>query len=84
MWPAQTSSSASGVSPSSGAPVRTFADASSSGSDSTLVAFSSLRVGGRASAKRPGSSFSVNASSTAYFSSGSSTGVAVPSTTTER
>ena len=46
MWPAQTSRSASGVSPSSGAPSRTFADASSSGSDSTLVAFSSLRVGG--------------------------------------
>ena len=72
------------MSPSSGPPVRTFADASFSGRESTPVAFSSLRVGGRASAKRPGSSFSVNASSTAYFSSGSVTVVAVPSTTTER
>ena len=47
MCPAQTSSSASGESPSSGGPSRTLADASSSGSDSTPVAFSSLRVGVR-------------------------------------
>ena len=62
----------------------TLADASSSGSQRTPVAFSSFRVGGRESAHRPGSSFSVNASSTAFFSSGSVTVVAVPSTTTER
>jgi hypothetical protein len=48
--------------------VRTFADASSIGSDSTPVAFSSLRVGCRASAQRPGTSFSVKASSTVFFS----------------
>ena len=82
--PAQTSSSASGVSPSSGPPSRIFADASSRGRRSTEVAFSSFRVGGRASAQRPGRSFSVNASSAASFSSGSTTGVARPRTTTER
>ena len=40
--PAQTSSSASGVAPSVGPPVRTFADASSSGILSTAVAFELL------------------------------------------
>ena len=64
--------------------MRTFADASSRGRRSTEVAFSSVRFGLRAWAQRPGTSFSVKASSAVSFSSGSVTATAVPSTTTDR
>ena len=83
MAPAQTSSSASGESSSSGPPERALTDASSIPRARMTVALSSLRLGLRASAQRPGSSFSVKASNAASRSAGSSTGRNRPSTTTD-
>ncbi len=83
MAPAQTLSSASGESSSSGPPERALTDASSIGSARIEVALSSLRFGVRASPQRPGSIFSVNASNAASRSAESSTRRNRPSTTTD-
>ena len=64
--------------------MRTFADASSSGSARTCVALSSWRVGWRTSSQRPGTSCVVNASTARSFSCSERTTRARPSTTTER
>ena len=71
--PAQVSSAASGLSSSSGGPVRHFAEASAISIARIEVAFSSFAFGGRTSAQRPGRSFSVNASRAERRSCGSET-----------
>src|SRR5207247_226455 len=69
---------------SSGGPLRTFADASAMGSESTLVARSSRSFGARTSRHRPGTTCSTIASRAASRSAGSVTSAAVPRITTER
>ena len=64
--------------------VRTFADASARGTRITVVARASDSFAGRESRERPGSTWSVMASSARAFSSGSVTFSARPRTTTER
>src|SRR5688572_1287522 len=81
--PAQMSSAASSLSSSSGGPERTFAAASSIVIARIVVAFSSFSLGGRTSLHRPGRILSVNASSAASVSAGSSTGVKRPKATTD-
>ena len=77
--PAQavTSASSGGI---SGGPVRTLAEASSIAIVRIAVALSSCGLGERTSDQRPGSSFSVNASSATSLSAGSSSAVSVPRT----
>src|SRR5262249_5478430 len=67
-----------------GGPCRTFAEHSVIGNRSANVAFSSRSFGCRDSAQRPGRMCSDNRRKASSFSAGSSTSVAVPSTTTER
>ena len=72
------------ASSSIGGPLLTFAEASSRGILRTEVARSSLSVGDRTSAQRPGTSFSTRASSAPRFSPASSTCSPLPKSITER
>ena len=76
-WPAQIGRARSSGS-SLGPPVRTLADASTSGTRTTRVARSSDAVGGRASTPRPGTMCSTTAARAFRFSSRSVTSVPVP------
>src|SRR2546429_170813 len=69
---------------SSGGPVRIFADASTIGSRSTIVALSSRSFGGRTCPQRPGATCSTIASSARSRSADPVTSVATPRITTER
>jgi hypothetical protein len=77
------SSSAGSPSSSDGGPLRTFTDASSSGSSSTSVAANSFGVGSRTSSHRPGISRSDSTRNASTFAP-PVTGRHRPKTTAER
>ena len=81
--PAQTGSARSSAS-SSGGPVRTFAEASSIGSDRIVVARISWSDGTRMRSHRPGATRSTSARIASSFATGSVTAVAVPRRTADR
>jgi len=84
MTPAQYGRARSSPSSGSGGPLRILADASAIGMASTVVADSSLALGGRQAAERPGATRSISAASAASLARVSSTRTARPNTTTER
>src|SRR5213594_972425 len=65
-------------------PVRTLAEASTSGTDTTIVPFNSCSVGGRTVDQRPRITYSTKSRMAASFAASPSTGSAWPITTTER
>src|SRR5579883_3044334 len=65
-------------------PVRTFADATTSGTASTMVRLSTCDVGGRTVAHRPRITYSTKSRIAASFAASPSTTSALPTTTTDR
>jgi hypothetical protein len=63
--------------------VRIFAEASTSGTAKTIVPLSSCSLGGLTVAQRPRSTYSTKSRIAASFAAGSSTGSALPITTTD-